>query len=348
VEFLVSRNDRRPYFLRTRMPESAPSASSRIRVVSSSVSGRRPRSRIADGAGIAWGVYAASCASVEEFSRACIGCASPNNFGVALLDDPPRASTLTLECAGVRAFPTSQLLPESNTASIPLSTMAASSSAMGASRRSLHNWAKTTALLRLLTAIFPLCEWYIKVDTDTFLHLVQLRARLLWHLPLNATQPPDYVGRALHLFSYRGAPLTYMQGGAVVLSRRAAMALTVWQPGNWSACPNRVLRDVKNRKVDAQMRSRCFVRQTSDYAEDLFTGIAMHEGGFSAMGHPCMLSLESDGNATGLRKFLRSRLPRCNGCPISVHPLKSDAALRKMRRMADSLRSHCAATQNAL
>ena len=28
---------------------------------------------------------------------------------------------------------------------------------------------------------------------------------------------------------------------------------------------------------DARMRRSCFIRETSDYAEDLFTGVAMHQ-----------------------------------------------------------------------
>ena len=68
------------------------------------------------------------------------------------------------------------------------------------------------------------------------------------------------------------------------------------------------------------------------------SGVAMREAGFTAMRHPCFVAIDSNGSASQLRRFLERRLPRCNGCPVSVHPLKSDAALLKMRRMVEASR----------
>lgn len=320
---------------------------------------------------VAWGLYASNCSDVDTFTDACIGCSDAGTtFGVAIVDELPPSARAS--CSAVpNTFATGQLLrlpPSWATTSAPNATRALS----------VLNWSKTRALLQLLIAIFPLAECesrqiasrsksagapkhahsrhaaltvccpnlrrscafagYVKVDTDTFLNVRQLRATLLWHLPLNAPMP-DYVGRALRLFSFRGSPLTYMQGGAFVLSRRAAAWLPQWEPGEWNDCPNRVLRDVNDPATDRLMRSSCFVRQTSDYAEDLYVGIAMHEArpNLSAMNHPCFLTIRKSPNTTGnlFRDMAERRIKRfCNGCPVTVHPLKG-RNLFEVRRLAD-------------
>ena len=136
---------------------------------------------------------------------------------------------------------------------------------------------------------------------------------------------------------------------AIVLSQRAAITLARWELGKWAACPNRVLRDTHSAATDARMRRTCVVKQTSTYAEDLYTGIVMAQAKMRPMRHACMLALEagellplppSDGGVDAtdvsvreeLQAALLRRLARCHdGCPISVHPLKTNRSMWNVR-----------------
>lgn len=86
--------------------------------------------------------------------------------------------------------------------------------------------------------------------------------------------PPKLTSPYTPHFSFKGRPLTYMQGGAFVLSHSAANSLQQWTPGEWSACPNKVIHDIVDPITDGLMRASCFVQQTSDYAEDLCACLA--------------------------------------------------------------------------
>ena len=78
----------------------------------------------------------------------------------------------------------------------------------------------------MMTASVPRAAWYVKLDTDTFFNIQRLRISLV---PPSAIEPPHYVGKPMRVFSYKRAPLTYMQGGAYVLSHTAAQAVATCQ-----------------------------------------------------------------------------------------------------------------------
>ena len=144
-------------------------------------------------------------------------------------------------------------------------------------------------------------------------------ATLLWHLPLNAPMP-DYVGRALSC-SRSGSPLTYMQGGAFVLSRRAAAWLPQWDQGSGTT-PNRVLRDV-NTDRPCGARALCARRRTTPRISTWASQCTRHD---QPLGdeppvlphHPEVT--QHDRNL--FRDMAERRIKRFCGCPVTVHPLK--------------------------
>jgi len=202
------------------------------------------------------------------------------------------------------------------------------------------------------------------VDADVFLSISQLRVTLLRDsrpLPHSShSRPPrprDYIGKAISFSNLRfhGQQLTYMQGGAYMLSRRGAEALASCPFATYDECPNRHFR---YEGAASEVQTRCFSRQTDNMwgAEDIWSGVCMLVANLSATPEPCMLTLggtpivkgeshrSSDPTATvrevlaTLRAF-RVRKSRCP-CPISVHPLKSNASMWALR--AEFQSSSCA------
>lgn len=178
---------------------ASPTANRSTKIVAGK-SGKRPRVQMRSDATIAWGVYAPSCAQVDAFADACIGCATRGlTFGVAIVDILTSSSSggssassnstaaSTSSCAGAtHAFPASQFLAPPPTTLLSSSTLLASSSSSSllpssspsssspspSTERinrtaSLLNWSKTRALVRLVVALFPLADWYIKVDVSS-------------------------------------------------------------------------------------------------------------------------------------------------------------------------------------
>ena len=127
---------------------------------------------------VAWGVYARSCAEVDAFSTACIGCDAEHTFGLALLDTPNASASSTYDqwrCKGAtHTFITQQVMPYRR----PGSKVPASD---------LRLWPRTQALLRQLTVTIPNAKWYVKLDTDS--------TRISTH-HTHAPSPPDRTTRA--------------------------------------------------------------------------------------------------------------------------------------------------------
>ncbi len=87
----------------------------------------------------------------------------------------------------------------------------------------------------------------------------------------------DLIGKPMRLFSFRGDRFVYMQGGAYVLSRRAASAVARCSREGWEACPNRL---ISNAPFAAKMRRECLTRgSTTDMAEDMYAGLCIHLAG---------------------------------------------------------------------
>ena len=84
----------------------------------------------------------------------------------------------------------------------------------------------------------------------------RLREALLTGLNFGDSHAPDYIGKPLHIFSFKGQNLTHMQGGGYVLSRKAAMAVSTCELGQWRECPSSVFRDMKNAKANEMIRQR--------------------------------------------------------------------------------------------
>ena len=140
----------------------------------------------------------------------------------------------------------------------------------------------------------------------------------------------------------------YMQGGAMALSRRAAVAAAGCVLGPWRECPNKVFKDVNNPVVNAEIQKNCNAPQTN--AEDLYIGVCMKEANMTPMGHPCMRTIgaatmhsqkstqvvSAGYNAVTSSESKRIlRLLENTGhcrCPITVHPLKSSHMLMLMRK----------------
>lgn len=357
-------------------------AATRVRRAAEAAHGRAEAALGAAALAIAWGVYGRNCAEVERFVHACVGCAAPNTYGVALLDSGGLCACVTAAASIASMLP----LTHRASASLPLPEDAAD-------RR---YWPRTHALFQLLTTRVPSSRWYVKLDTDTFFNVRELRAALFGSgggqplapamvgrrrmnssaalgsggggsLPGSATS--DYLGKEMRLFAYKGQRLTYMQGGAYVLSRRAALAAAACELGAWRRCPNRVFEDLSNPRTNLIMRNSCWVPQT--IAEDLYVGVCMHEARLAATAQPCMLSLRAAtthaatpggvnataSNAAGVairpsvraaaaterlearaeakaEADTRSRFVRSRGrclCPITAHPLKSASMLEWVR-----------------
>ena len=325
---------------------------------------------------IAWGAYARSCHDIDTLSDACIGCRDRRTLSIAVLDDATH-SPLGQEhvhkhtsCGGVtRTFLLSRLLGRrwSRASGNWTSEVAAA-----APLRSVSNWDRMHAMMRQLVVSAPAADWLLKVDCDAFLNLRQLRATLLDKVQFSSTRPPDYYGRPIKVFTYKGERLTFFQGGAYVLSRRAALAVAACRQAQWRRCPNRLLQDTSNAAVNAQLKASCVIRQTSTYAEDLWVGVCLHEasrevaGGLESSAHnQCMLTMFGGAQeplATGAgvvaaetnttrrlmplhldaeqekavwRKAKLNVARKC-ACPISVHPLKSVALLQRMRNYSES------------
>jgi hypothetical protein len=233
---------------------------------------------------IAWGVYGRGCSEIEAFSKACIGCTERNTYGLALLDAPKVDSSATASysswrCAGTtHTFLVEQVLVYRK----PNSSTPASD---------LRYWPRTQALLKQLTTTIPHATFYVKLDTDTFLNVQRLRTALLSGLSFGDASAPDYIGKPLRIFSFKGLNITHMQGGGYVLSRRAAVAAATCELGSWRECPSSVFRDMNNKNADRMIRQRCDWPATN--AEDLMTGVCMHMARMKPHSHPCMLTLRA-------------------------------------------------------
>lgn len=169
----------------------------------------------------------------------------------------------------------------------------------------------------------------------------------------------------MRFFSYGSHNLTHLQGGGYVLSRRAAVALATCKLGHWAYCPpaqrGGVFRDIHDRKADASIQSRCESPQVN--AEDLLTGVCMHEAGFSPAHNTCMKALGAATlhapNASASGDLSTSSLvtaapppgfrqsharllhklrhdPRCP-CPITAHPLKGALLLGLARKAVEAV-----------
>ena len=146
--------------------------------------------------------------------------------------------------------------------------------------------------------LYSSCPIHTPPPIDTaFLNVQRLRAALLIGLSYGDDAAPDYLGKPLRIFSFKGQNLTHMQGGGYVLSRRAAIAVATCELGPWRNCPSSVFRDMKDKNADAMIRQRCDWPATN--AEDLMTGVCMHQAGMVPKPHPCMLTL---GAATSHRR----------------------------------------------
>lgn len=201
---------------------------------------------------------------------------------------------------------------------------------------------------------------------DTFFNAYRLRNVLITEVV--AGRNTDYFGRTMRFFSYGAHNLTHLQGGGYVLSRRAASALAACKLGPWVNCPpasrGGVFRDVHDRKGDAYIQSRCDAPQVN--AEDLLTGVCMHEAGFAPAHNWCMKALGAAtdhtptaasraGSAAPSRSVARDALPstavrqgnarllhklrhdpRCP-CPITAHPLKGAELLGHARRAMEQI-----------
>lgn len=145
-----------------------------------------------------------------------------------------------------------------------------------------------------------------------------------------------------------------MQGGAYVLSHRAAKAVASCALGPIRDCPNKFLQDVRNAKESARMRSSCVVHQTAGH-DDLFTGVCLHQAslqlrtGFESSEHECMLTLFGGANARGALDAqdstdgaaawhkARMVVKRKCRCPITAHPFKHQSLLLRMRNFSEGL-----------
>ena len=275
--------------------------------------------------GVAWGVYSKSCAAVDAFVAACIGCAPGlNTYSVALIDG--------------------QLPPAGGCASTTLSVRAADELGADVQARAntsgdpfVNNWQKVQVIFRLMLSSFQGATWLVKCDTDVLFNVPQLRARL------SSKEWPHYVGKPLRLVKYHGQELIFMQGGAYALSRSAAAALLHCRFTRLDECP---IQHFRHRAASAGQPLPCFDRGLSAYAEDLWTGVCMHEANLTASADPCFVTLGGtpsyarSGTPTlaSLRRAadvsahaFRARRGRCP-CPVSVHPLKSNMSLWAVRQ----------------
>lgn len=351
--------------------------------------GKRLRLHLSPEALIAIGMYSRTCAAVDDFTAACIGCLPPPAAAAqrphrvrlfALVDELPPSG----RCLGTHTYDADDLVPELAALRASHGLQTADAWRRSGTLASSLNLPKLRAVMRLMVVGAPRASYYLKVDTDTLLSIPTLRRSLLGHVPaaahrsngtadaasstssptdgggdqgssrgapplrpLPASPPPplpDYIGRGIRIFMYRGARLTFMQGSAVAFSPRAASALARWTDDAtpWLRCPNRWLRDVNNHTADRLMRTRCFIRETSSYAEDLYTGMLLTDANVTAAHHQCMINMQAPlgSGATsghGVIRLMSQRVRRCVGrCPISVHPLKTNATLWLARRYLEA------------
>lgn len=279
----------------------------------------------------AWGVLAPNCASLRPFLRACAGCTV--SVSVALLDESSDARGRRSRCPGSPSaiFSWVELLPSwvysvSNfTVNRSADAAAWGWSAVTAPSTGDFNirFYKTRLLAELMLREAPRAQWLLKADLDAWVNLSRLRHVLSLHWQ----RPPaaEYMGRVVQTWSLRGTPFPFVQGGAIVFSRRAAQALArcVSPLGNASRCPNSVLQkrvgvvggEDHARRNEQMRRDGCFSARTTPYNDDMYVGICMHTAGVPASSEPCVLSHPP------MPKVHRRQLPRC-GCPISEHSLK--------------------------
>ena len=231
---------------------------------------------------IAWGVYAADCSAVDAFAGGCVGCADARTHGVALIDrrtvrrdwstSPASGGRVrrhgtgrsarryaTWRCRGAdHTFLASRVLqPRTPGTPVPASE--------------LRFWPKTQALFQLMLLAVPDADWFLKLDTDAFFNARQMRHQLLNNIPWDQAHPPDYLGKPMRIFNYKGTNLTYMQGGAYILSARAARAVATCVLGAWRVCPGRVFSDHNNNQADSWIHEHCDAPETN--AEDLYVGV---------------------------------------------------------------------------
>ena len=299
---------------------------------------------------ITWGLYARNCEEVDAAAAACIGCGGPSTPGVALIDDVGKGVGAVYDgwrCKRVEyTFQAAQLLPPEQRGKWPPGNPPEPSD-----RRF---WPRTKALFRLMIAATPNAALFVKIDADSLLNIERLRYIALCPdvsaspqpQPHQAATPPDYLGRSLKLFRFEGRELTYMQGGAYVLSHRAAMSLLTCTLGWFTKCPNQAFADLHNAYVNKMMRGSCWRRET--IAEDLYVGVCMQRANVTPTGDPCFgtlgggkfwarehKNLTTNNNnlavskAAQLEAAIKDRdfhLERMKGhgclCPISMHPLK--------------------------
>lgn len=129
-----------------------------------------------------------------------------------------------------------------------------------------------------------------------FVNMYQLRASLLAGQPPDAPLP-DYIGKPLQTFAFRGINFSHMQGGGYVLSRRAALIVASCRLGAWRLCPSAALQDKRNARADAANARRCDAPATN--AEDVYVGLCirfLHDrmpSELIARPHPCMLTMRA-------------------------------------------------------
>lgn len=184
---------------------------------------------------LALGMYARHCREFAAWHRAFI---PTGNVSVTLMLD----EAATADCAAADAT-------RLTASRLDQATLKLRSSGVRV------NWQKTRALFTLLVELQPTATWYVKVDTDTLLNGPSL-ARVLGRAGA-AAEPPQYIGKPMRLFTFRGSrKFVYMQGGAYALSRAAAVAMGGCPRGEWAACPNRFLVDVNNNRTVRERDAR--------------------------------------------------------------------------------------------
>ena len=307
---------------------------------------------------LAWGVLSLHCEPILPFVLACVGCdASPS---VALLDMLPSSG----HCPGVSfVHAASALLPSWVYSLSNLSAMAK----LGREIPDFnYRYYKLRLLFELMLRDAPKARWLIKADLDAWLNLDRL-ARILslrWEDALHSGRPrADYIGRPMRTWAHKRSAFTFIQGGAVTLSRRGARALAAcMQPlgAAGTRCPNSELRRVPSRPGATEYKVRnaefqrdgCFSTRTIAYNDDTYAGLCLHKARVTLGAEPCFLTHTESwaqgvngggGGAAGgvnelnygatsheVKRSRRKQLGRC-GCPVSEHPLKTEAMLHASR-----------------
>ncbi len=145
----------------------------------------------------------------------------------------------------------------------------------------------------------------------------------------------------------------YMQGGAYVLSRRAALVVAGCTLGPWRDCPPTVFSDSSNPAANAAIQAKCNAPQTN--AEDLYVGVCVKDANLTLLANACMRTMQgatqhkkesySDSPTTQVvsrgfksvsakdehRMLHRlSEMHKCR-CPLSLHPVKGPTLLQATR-----------------